>query len=260
VDTLPRYLPALRRDLRPWWYRASSEADRERAGRLLIDAAQKGVLDFPARYLHPWPENMLAQAAARTRITPNQITVYSALIGFFATYLFATQHFLLGSCIAVIAGILDGVDGKLARIKLLSSPFGDRLDHSLDVSFEFSWYIALGWGLSQATGDANALWVGYAIPLVMILARALCGVYRYLTGHQIHDHTAFDRGVRLVAGRRNIYVLLWFVGVWAGDLLAAFYITLLWAIATVTVYAARILFALIVKRQQHRRGSALTSE
>ncbi len=260
VDTLPRYLPALRRHLRPWWCDAASEADRDRAGRLLIDAAQKGVLDFPARYLHPWPENMLAKAAANTRITPNQITVYSALIAFFGTYLFATQYFLLGLIIAVIAGILDGVDGKLARIKLLSSPFGDRLDHSLDVSFEFSWYIALGWGLSQATGDANALWVGYAILFVMIVARALCGVYRLITGHQIHDHTVFDRGVRLVAGRRNIYVLVWLAGALAGNLLAAFYIVLLWAIATVSVYAARILFALVVKRQQHRRASALTPE
>ncbi len=260
VDTLPRYLPALRRQLRPWWCDAAGEADRDRAGRLLIDAAQKGVLDFPARYLHPWPENMLAKAAANTRITPNQITVYSALIAFFGTYLFATQYFLSGLIIAVIAGILDGVDGKLARIKLLSSPFGDRLDHSLDVSFEFSWYIALGWGLSQATGDANALWVGYAILCVMILARALCGVYRLITGHQIHDHTAFDRGVRLVAGRRNIYVLVWLAGALAGNLLAAFYIVLLWAIATASVYVARILFALIVKRQQQRRASALTPE
>jgi phosphatidylglycerophosphate synthase len=260
VGALPHYLPALRRHLRPWWCHAASEADRARAGRLLIDAAQKGVLDFPARYLHPWPENVLAKAAAKTRITPNQITVYSALIAFFGTYLFAIQYFLLGLFIAVIAGILDGVDGKLARIKLLSSPFGDRLDHSLDVSFEFSWYIALGWGLSQAAGDPNALWVGYAILLVMILARALCGVYRLVTGHQIHDHTAFDRRVRLVAGRRNIYVLVWLAGALAGNLLVAFYMTLLWAIATVIVYAARILIAFIVKRQQHRRASALTPE
>ncbi len=260
VDTLPRYLPALRRHLRPWWCHAASEADRDRAARLLIDAAQKGVLDFPARYLHPWPENMLAKAAANTRITPNQITVYSALIAFFGTYLFATEYFLLGLIIAVVAGILDGVDGKLARIKLLSSPFGDRLDHSLDVSFEFSWYIALGWGLRQATGDANALWIGFAILLVMILARALCGVYRLISGHQIHDHTAFDRAVRLVAGRRNIYVLVWLAGALTGNLLLAFYVTLLWAIATVIVYAARIVFALIVKRQQHRRASAVTSE
>ncbi len=260
VATLPRYLPALRRHLRPWWCHAASDADRDRAAHRLIDAAQKGVLDFPARYLHPWPENLLARAAAATDITPNQITVYSAVIAFFGTYLFAIQYFLLGLIIAVIAGILDGVDGKLARIKLLSSPFGDRLDHSLDVSFEFSWYIGLGWGLSQATGDGDALWAGCAILIVMIIARALCGVYRLITGHQIHDHTAFDRGVRLVAGRRNIYVLVWLAGALTGNLLAAFYMTLSWALATVAIYAARILFALIMKRRRHNRASALTPE
>ncbi len=260
VDALPRYLPALRRDLRPGWSPAVTAADRERAARLLIDAAQKGVLDFPARYLHPWPENLLARAAAGTRITPNQITVYSALLAFFGTYLFAAQYFLPGLLIAVAAGILDGVDGKLARIKLLSSPFGDRLDHSLDVSFEFSWYLALGWGLSRATGDSDAVWVGMAILLLMVVARALSGVYRVITGHQIHDHTAYDRAVRLVAGRRNIYVLVWLAGAVMGNLHAAFYVTLIWALVTVAAYAGRILSALILKKQRQRRASALTPE
>jgi hypothetical protein len=64
----------------------------------------------------------------------------------------------------------------------------------------------------------------------------------------------------LVAGRRNIYVLVWLTGALAGNLLTAFYVTLLWAIATVLVYAARVSFALVVKWQKSRRASALTPE
>ncbi len=247
IAELPTYIPALRRDLTPYWSPVREAAQRRRAGTLILDAAQKGVLDFPARFLHPWPENRLVEWAARGSITPNQITLISAAIGFLGTYAFATQRFGLGLLCAVVAGILDGVDGKLARVKLLSSRFGDRLDHTLDVTFEFSWYIALGWGLA-ATGVPQAVATGFAIIAVMVAARALSGVYLLLTGRQIHDHTAFDRAVRLVAGRRNIYVLVLVCGFMIDTLPQAFTLVLWWGIATVTVYLVRIGVAWVGRR------------
>ena len=257
LGELPRYITALRRHLPPYWSPVASVADRSRAKGLILDSAQKGVLDFPARFLHPWPENRLAEWAADKRITPNQITIVSAAIGFLAAYLFATQRFGAALLCAVLAGILDGVDGKLARIKLLSSRFGDRLDHTLDVAFEFSWYIALGWGLA-AGGAEHGLATGFAIIAVMVGARALSGVYLALAGHQIHDHTAFDRAVRLVAGRRNIYVVILVTGYFAGALPWAFDLVLWWGVATVGVYAARIGFALVARSRgrETRTGMA----
>ncbi len=254
LGELPRSIAALRRHLTPYWTPVASATDRSQAKRLILDAAQKGVLDFPARFLHPWPENRLAEWAANRRLTPNQITIVSAVIGFVATYLFAVQAFGAALGCAVLAGILDGVDGKLARIKLLSSPFGDRLDHTLDVSFEFSWYIALGWGLTAAGAD-HALVTGFAILALMIAARALSGVYLALTGYQIHDHTTFDRAVRLIAGRRNIYVVILVIGYFAGALAGAFELVLWWAAATVGVYAARIGVALVTRGRRTRAAS-----
>jgi len=249
---LPAYIAALRRHLTPYWSPVMSAAERNRAGRLILDSAQKGVLDFPARFLHPWPENRLAELAAGKPVTPNQITIVSAAIGFLGTYLFATQWFGAALLCAVLAGILDGVDGKLARIKLLGSRFGDRLDHTLDVTFEFSWYLALGWGLAAA-GASGAVATGFAIVAVMITTRALSGVYLMLTGHQIHDHTSFDRAVRLVAGRRNIYVVILVIGYFAGALGQAFDVVLWWGVATAGVYLARIGFAFVARRSA--RGS-----
>lgn len=245
---LPTYLPSMRRHLVPYWCGTATSAGRDAAQRMILGAAQKGVLDFPARFLHPWPENWMAAWATRTGVTPNHITVVSAIIGFIGTYLFATQKFAAALGCALVAGILDGVDGKLARIKLMSSPFGDRLDHTLDVSFEFSWYIALGWGLAAATGDSSHIATGVAIIGVMILNRALSGVYLMLTGRQIHDHTAFDRGVRLVAGRRNIFVLILITGALIGKLSSAFDVVLWWAVVTAGVYLARIILAATLHR------------
>lgn len=255
IRTIPEYLPDLRRHLPLAWTPIRSEADQHRASRHLFDAAQKGVLDFPARYLHPLPENGLVRLLAGTPVTPNAVTILTGLLGFTATYLFSTgQRGAVGAALAIalVVNVLDGVDGKLARVRLQASRFGDRLDHLLDVTFEFSWYLALGWGLRATGAEGNPLAVGVGLIGVMLASRALSGVYKALSGRQIHDHRAFDRGFRLVAGRRNIYVLVLVAGWLMGRLDQALLLSLWWGGATATVYLIRSVMAW----QASRRSSA----
>ncbi|MDT8369937.1 MAG: CDP-alcohol phosphatidyltransferase family protein [Longimicrobiales bacterium] len=238
VGSLPAYLPSLRRHLRPAWCRITSPAEGRRAEWILLDATQKGVLDFPARYLHPAPENVLTRLFAATPITPNQITVATGFVGVFAAWLMATGRYAPALAIALVVNVLDGVDGKLARVKLLASRFGDRLDHILDVVFEFSWYLGLGWGLSGG-GPGPPFVIAVTLIFVMLGTRAMSGIYTLVSGRQIHDHRRFDRAFRLVAGRRNIYVLLFVAGLVVGRLGAAFEAALAWGITTLVVYTVR---------------------
>ncbi len=247
TDGVPRYVQSMRRHSPPYWQALRNTADLKAAADKVMGAAQKGVLDFPARYLHPLPENYLTRLAAGMPITPNQITVFSAALAFVGTYLFATQSYAFALTMAVVAGILDGVDGKLARVKMLSSPSGDRLDHTLDISFEFSWYLAIAWGLSRSHEDPSLLGLGFLMIGLMLAARALSGSYLYLTGYQIHDHTAYDRTVRLLAGRRNIYVLVLLTGYLLGDFLSSFYVVIAWGLATVSLYLLRNAVAIMQK-------------
>ena len=239
IGNITQYVPSMRRSFPPYWQVLDREPDLDKAASKVMDSVQKGVLDFPARYLHPIPENFLAKLVAKTAITPNQVTIFSAVLAFVGTYWFATQAYLPALLIAVVAGILDGVDGKLARIKLLSSPFGDRLDHTLDVTFEFSWYIAIGWGLYQSTGDWSLFVDGFVLIGIMLVARALSGIYLLQTGRQIHDHTKFDRVVRLFAGRRNMFVFVLLFGYLTDNFLSSFYVIIFWAVFTVVIYALR---------------------
>ena len=248
VEEIDAYIPDLRRTLRPYWVSARSADDRGRAADMIMDSAQKGVLDLPARYLHPPAENLLARFLSRTFVTPNHVTFVTAITGFTATYLFATGWYGLGLVLALVTNVLDGVDGKLARIKLQTSPFGDVLDHTLDVSFEFSWYAALGWGLSGGVVRSGPFGAALALIAVMISTRGISGVYKLITGRQIHDHRAFDRAVRLVAGRRNIYVMLLLGGFLVGRVGAAFTLCLWWALGTLGVYVARTLLAWTTRR------------
>lgn len=241
VSEIDAYLPHLRRTLRPFWVRLDSGEDRARAAHHLLDATQKGVLDFPARFLHPPVENLLVRWLAPGPVTPNQITVFTGILGFAIAWLFATGGYVAGLVLAVLVNILDGVDGKLARVKLLASRFGDILDHTLDVSFEFAWYLGLGWGLSGGDLSGAPLRTAVGLILLMLGTRGVSGIYKWITGHQIHDHRAFDRGFRLVAGRRNIYVVVLLMGAAVGTLDGAFNFCFAVAAATLAVYALRTL-------------------
>ncbi|MDT8436186.1 MAG: CDP-alcohol phosphatidyltransferase family protein [Gemmatimonadota bacterium] len=242
LSELPAYLPALRRELPPWWRHLHGSEDLHAAADRLIDATQKGVLDFPARYLHPAPENALTRRLAGTPVTPNQITLVTGVLGFAAAGLFAAGRFGTGLVLAAFVNVLDGVDGKLARVKLLASRFGDRLDHTLDVSFEFAWYLGIGWGLRGAGGPDPLALAGLLIA-TMLACRGVSGLYRLAAGRQIHDHTAFDRAFRLVAGRRNIYVVVLLTGWAAGAVGPAFRVCVAWAIGTLAVYVVRTAMA-----------------
>ena len=243
VGSLETYVPEMRRHLRPYWVRLHTRADGRRAERHILDAAQKGNLDFPARYVHPYPENALATALVDTPLTPNHVTIISALVGFVATALFVEGRYLGGLALAVLANVLDGVDGKLARMTLRQSVGGDRLDHALDIGFEFSWYLAFGWSLSRTASTSAPMAVGVAILLTMVACRVASGSYRWLSGWSIHDHRPFDRAFRLVAGRRNIYVLLLLVGHLAGYLSLMFQVVLGYAVVTLSVYLIRNVMA-----------------
>lgn len=244
VESVDPYIPEMRRRLRPYWVRLATTADVRLAEEHILDAAQKGNLDFPARFLHPFPENALATALAHGPLTPNHVTLISALIGFGATWLFWTGDYLAGFALAIVANILDGVDGKLARITLRQSVGGDRLDHALDIGFEFSWYLAFGASLSRVVSTTAPLQVGIGILATMVACRAVSGSYRWLSGMSIHDHRPFDQAFRLVAGRRNIFVLLLLGGFLAGQLWVAFQLVLVYAVATLVVYSVRNLMAL----------------
>lgn len=92
------------------------------------------------RYRAGWG-NFLAPAARqlhRWNVSPNALTVVSLLFALAAAVAFGfatrAQSWLLlaGAAFVAINAILDGLDGKLARISNQESKRGDYLDHVVD--------------------------------------------------------------------------------------------------------------------------------
>ncbi|GAB7017076.1 CDP-alcohol phosphatidyltransferase family protein [Methanogenium cariaci] len=76
--------------------------------------------------------NPLAHACAKTGITPNQLTLLAILSGIACAVLYANSMFVAGSVMLFVSGILDLIDGGVARINNKSSDFGAVFDWIAD--------------------------------------------------------------------------------------------------------------------------------
>ena len=167
------------------------------------------------RYRAGWETTLhpAARTAQRLGITPNLVTVTSFVFAVAAALLFAFaapgREWLLfagGAAVAVNA-ILDGLDGRLARLTNTSSKRGDYLDHVVDrysdaailLGLAVSPLGSLWWGLFALVGtfltsymgtQAQALglgrnyagWLGRADRLVILIAVPVLAYGAHLFG------------------------------------------------------------------------------
>jgi 1L-myo-inositol 1-phosphate cytidylyltransferase / CDP-L-myo-inositol myo-inositolphosphotransferase len=233
------YVASMRRNVRPVFFPAPSIERRSLAERLLRDATQKGVLDFPA-LVHAPIEKWLVSHLCRTTIAPNQITLGTGVLGLSVTALYALGYLWAGALLALVIGVLDGIDGKLARLKIQMTKAGKR-EHLLDFLIEMSWWMALAYHF-HATGQVR---YAYLILLVFFashsLERVARGSFQRRIGRSLDDFSPFDRLVRYVAGRRNIYTWLFTFFLLIGAPANGFIWLCLWGAASAAIHIFRAL-------------------
>ncbi|MER6995598.1 CDP-alcohol phosphatidyltransferase family protein [Streptomyces sp. NPDC000410] len=105
----------------------------------LLSTAQKSAkgVSVYARYVNRPAGRLLAAAAYRIGVTPNQVTALSAVFTFSALITVATvppgPTMAFGVFLALSLGFaLDSADGQLARSRQSGSTLGEWLDHVLD--------------------------------------------------------------------------------------------------------------------------------
>ncbi|MCA1659934.1 MAG: CDP-alcohol phosphatidyltransferase family protein [Verrucomicrobiaceae bacterium] len=231
VAQQPAYLVDLRRDLRPIWFPAPRDEQQRRAAeRELLDAAQNGTLDFPAR-VHAPIETWIIARLCKTRITPNQITLFNAGVSILVTVLFAAGYLWSGTILALIIGVLDGLDGKQARVKVESTKLGKR-EHAIDYVLELSWWSALASRFSA---------YGAFVLLVVsdLVDRVAKRAVKKRTGRNLDDVAPVDRFVRLIGGRRNIYVWMFAASLLTGIPDQGFFCMCVWGALTAAVHVVR---------------------
>jgi len=145
---------------------------------------------------------------ARTRITPNQITIANSAIGVGCAAMLASASYWLRLCGAVLflgSITLDGVDGELARLRMLESSFGKRLDVLTDNLVNVAIFAGMAVGCYRVSNSLAYLYV-LAILLAGFGACAV-SVNRALSlaGNEAHRWIA---RVERATGRDFAYVLV----------------------------------------------------
>lgn len=100
---------------------------------------------------------LLTFLLAKTRVTPNQVTLLSLLCGLLCGVCYALGWFFTGSIFLFLSHILDCTDGNLARVKALFSPLGRWLDFMGDRLAEI--FIFLGVSIYFSRTAASGFWV-----------------------------------------------------------------------------------------------------
>lgn len=245
IATQPFYSLTMRRDVRPLWIPAPQRAQRKQAERLILDSAQKGSLDLPA-CVHGPIETFLVARLCQTSITPNQLTALCNLVAWAAAILFAMGYLGWGTGLALAVGVLDGLDGKQARVKVETTEAG-KLEHYLDTLFELAWAFALAYHF-QTSGELPEAWKYLLLLLGAEAVDALAKlsiIRRY--GRLIDELSPLDRKIRFLGGRRNIYIWILAVGVILGAPARAFVVMAWWEAVTAAVHVARAIWTIRIR-------------
>ncbi|WP_420347735.1 CDP-alcohol phosphatidyltransferase family protein [Pelagibius sp.] len=212
----------------------------------------KGATDLVTKWAWPKPAFHVTKLCARLGISPNQVTAVSLVAVIAAFYWFWEGNWLPGLLAAWLMTFLDTVDGKLARITLRSSKFGNVFDHSIDLIHPPFWYLAWGIGLQRgphAIEPAELTLVLTVIVAGYVLQRAIEGIAIWRLGLEIHIWRRIDTWFRLVTARRNPNLLLLTLAAAAGRPDLGLVAVALWTAVCLLLHALQLLQALQAARK-----------
>jgi len=98
----------------------------------------KGAMEFGYWILEP-----VVRLLVFLGITPNQVSWASLGLGFLSGACLSVGHFGFGAIFAALSGLLDSVDGMVARVSGVASDAGEVLDAAIDRYVEFFFFAGL---------------------------------------------------------------------------------------------------------------------
>ena len=238
ITNINHYIPSMRKEVRPWWFDIDSKEDLLKAEKFIVQNACKGRNDLLATYINKPIENFIVKRIANTAITPNQVTIITNIIAYLATFLFFEGQLLIASAITFIVSFMDGVDGKLSRVKLITSGLG-KMEHAFDYLFEHSWYIALSIYLSNQYGTLPLL-LGIFILLFDGFSDYSGNTFgKVIKTRPLHDYGKAEQIFRKFDGRKNTYIIFILIGVLLNNPILSLYAIVIWSFISALFYCYR---------------------
>ncbi|MBO3800244.1 MAG: CDP-alcohol phosphatidyltransferase family protein [Candidatus Brockarchaeota archaeon] len=230
----------LKRKVSPICVKIDSRNSIELAKRKLVFRTQKG-LHFTSYINKSIEDHLIYRIAEVSWITPNRITILTNLLAYTVATLFLSGCMRIAVILAYIVGILDGLDGKLARVRGILTKLG-YIEHTFDMLYEQTWYVCFALSLYFLESSYLPLVLGLCMLLVDSFVRHCYMQFKETMGKALTAYTNFDRAFAKVDGRRNVYVLYmvlfsWIP--WLGKPLYAMYAMLTHSSVTAVIYVIR---------------------
>ncbi len=142
------------------WMDVDTRGDIRKATWMLIRDATKGRGDGWVSRLINRPISRMITFATVEHLTPNAASILSFALGLVSAAV-AVLHPPSGAVLYQMHSILDGVDGEIARVRLMESRMGGWMDSILDRVVDFSFLMALALHLEPSGG--LLLWIMTAV-------------------------------------------------------------------------------------------------
>jgi len=238
ITQINSYIPSMRKEIKAFSIDIDSKDDLIKAKKLLIENACKGRNDLLATYVNKPIENFIVSRLASTQFTPNQVTILTNVVAYTSTFLFLKGHLLFASFLTFIVSFMDGVDGRLSRVKIASSNIG-KMEHAFDFLFEHSWYIALAIYLSGTYGILSIL-----LSTFIVLFDGFSHYCGQAFGKAIKDRPLADYGrieqlFRKFDGRKNSYIIFILIGILLNGPFWALVAVFVWSLVSSIFYSSR---------------------
>jgi phosphatidylglycerophosphate synthase len=239
-----------------------SQENRAELENRLYGNAYKGITDLVTKFVWPRPARKAVQIAASMGMSPNMVTSIGLVLVIAACYLFLNGHYLAGLLAGWIMTFLDTVDGKLARVTVQSTKFGNLYDHIIDLVHPPFWYIYWGMSLTGFTPvlgfDQQQMY--WLIIMAYVLGRLVEGVFPLLGSCGMFTWRPFDAWFRLVTARRNPCLIILTASALAGRPDWGFVAVTFWSVITTMVLVLRLFQGVAVRLQSGPLESWLSDE
>jgi phosphatidylglycerophosphate synthase/ribosomal protein S15P/S13E len=199
-----------------------SEEELEAVKARLIRNLTKPTDGWASRNLNRPISTRISRVLVYTGITPNQFTFITGLLAFIPVYFVLKGgywNWLIGAAIYHLASVLDGVDGEIARLKMLSSKFGQWLDTIFDFASMFAVLIALVISVQNPVHDQPffiqkagyvAMWaaIGAIVSILIYTIRHKRGGTFYIPYTYLSSESRWAKILQKVnnIGKRDFYI------------------------------------------------------
>ncbi|WP_449104075.1 CDP-alcohol phosphatidyltransferase family protein [Pseudomonas veronii] len=249
-DTVASGLQTQLRKLDLPWVAPISDSNRAQLEKALFSGAYKGVTDFITLGVWPVPARWVTGLCARLGLSPNHVTGASYVLAILAGWWFWHGDYGAGLLAGWVMTFLDTVDGKLARVTVTSTRFGNIFDHALDLVHPPLWYIAWGVGLAASWNHGMPLTDVYWAIFIGYVAGRLCeGAFKFAAPFSLFLWRPFDSVNRLITARRNPNLLLLSLAWMAQASDIGLLLVALWTLISTLVLAVRVIWAIILRKR-----------